>query len=334
VLHSLRYQRVAVSEPGPRLPRFTATGFLDGIFIASYNSERGWVEPQELWMAAGAEPGYWDTETEISERYQHVDPMDLGMLQKQYNQSTGLHTLQVVSGCDLLSNGSIHGSDRYGYDGRDFISFDLGSESFVAADRTAEIIKRLWESDGITVPELKNELGHTCLEVLKKHVRYGQKVLERKEPPNVHVSGKEEHEILTLSCQVYGFYPSTIGISWLKGDEIQDQETQWGGIVPNSDGTFHTWARIEARPVEWEQYRCRVEHPGMPQPGIFAWEPESSRNLTLVVTLSVIAAVLLVLLIGSVIWKFQRGNTWDGGWEGVQIHLATFQESSTMGANP
>lgn len=200
----------------------------------------------------------------------------------------GLHTLQVVSGCDLLSNGSVHGSDRYGYDGRDFISFDLGSGSFVAADGTAQIIKRLWESDGITVPELKHELGHTCVEVLKKHVRYGREALEHKgggkipmgmgelgnvgfgrvefgntgilmgilfmdltlipfpwefcgwlpllshslgnsedgshchpipmgipwmhlsiipfpAAPNVHVSGKVEHEILTLSCRTYGF---------------------------------------------------------------------------------------------------------------------------------
>ncbi|NXO09512.1 HA1F protein, partial [Oriolus oriolus] len=315
VLHSLCYLRVTVSEPSPGLPLFTAMGYLDGIPLASYNSERGRVEPQALWREAGAEPGYWDAETEISERYQHVDPIDLEMLQRQYNQSRGLHTMQVVSGCDLLSNGSIHGSDRYGYDGRDFISFDLGSESFVAADDTAQIIKKLWESDGITVPELKHELGHTCVEVLKKHVRYGREVLEHKVAPNVHVSGKVEHEILTLSCHAYGFYPSTIAVSWMKGDEIRDQETEWGEIAPNSDGTFHTWARIKAQPEEREQYRCRVEHPGMPEPGIFTWEPESGGNLTLVVAMSIIAAILvLIALVGFGVWKFQLGNTRDGGW--------------------
>ncbi|NXY11683.1 HA1F protein, partial [Pteruthius melanotis] len=312
VLHSLHYLRVTVSEPSPGLPRFMAVGYLDGIPFASYNSERGWVEPQTLWMEAGAEPGYWDTETEINKRYQHVDPIDLEMLQRQYNQSRGLHTLQVVSGCDLLSNGSIHGSDRYGYDGRDFISFNLGSKSFVAADGTAQIIKRLWESDGITVPELKHELGHTCVEVLKKHVKYGQEALECKVGPKVHVSGKVEHEILTLSCHAYGFYPKTITVNWMKGDEIWDQETEWGEIAPNSDATFHTWARIKARPEEQEQYRCRVEHPGMTEPRIFSWEPESSRNLTLAVAVSVIAAIV-VIPIGFCIWKLHPGNTQDGG---------------------
>ncbi|NXF00149.1 HA1F protein, partial [Menura novaehollandiae] len=220
----------------------------------------------------------------------------------------GLHTLQAVLGCDLLSNGSVRGSYRHGYDGRDFISFELGSGSFVAADGAAQVTKRRWEHEGVEAERLTNYLGHTCVEWLWKYVGYGQEALERKEAPDVHVSGKEEHGILTLSCHAYGFYPSTIGISWMKGDEIQDQETQWGGIVPNSDSTFHTWARIEALPEEREQYRCRVEHPAMLEPRIFTWEPESGGNLILVVAVSVIAAIVVfMLLIGFGVWKLQSG---------------------------
>ncbi|XP_027528428.1 class I histocompatibility antigen, F10 alpha chain-like isoform X2 [Neopelma chrysocephalum] len=155
------------------------------------------------------------------------------------------------------------------------------------------------------VEELTNLLEHTCLEVLRKHVWYGQEALERKEPPDVHVSGKVEHGILTLSCRVYGFYPGIIGINWLKGDEIRDQETEWGGIVPNSDGTFHSWARIEALPGQREQYRCRVEHAGMPEPGIFVWEPESGWNSTpVLVAVSVIAAIIIIIIIGLILMRF------------------------------
>uniref|UniRef100_A0A8C3QKY6 Immunoglobulin C1-set domain-containing protein n=1 Tax=Cyanoderma ruficeps TaxID=181631 RepID=A0A8C3QKY6_9PASS len=68
------------------------------------------------------------------------------------------------------------------------------------------------------------------------------------EPPDVHVSGKEEHGTLILFSHTYGFYPNTIAVNWMKGDEIWDQETEWGGVVPNSDGAFHTWASIEAVP--------------------------------------------------------------------------------------
>ncbi|XP_027562751.1 class I histocompatibility antigen, F10 alpha chain-like, partial [Neopelma chrysocephalum] len=129
------------------------------------------------------------------------------------------------------------------------------------------------------------------------------------DPPDVHVSGKEEHGILTLSCHTYGFYPGMIGINWLKGDEVRDQETEWGGIVPNSDGTFQSWARIEALPGEQEQYRCRVEHAGMPEPGIFAWEPESVWNsIPVLVAVSVIAAIIIIGLLGVGVWKLRCGK--------------------------
>ncbi|NXY38833.1 HA1F protein, partial [Pomatorhinus ruficollis] len=340
VLHSLRYLDVAVSEPSLGIPQFMAIGFVDGIPFMRYNSERGWAEPLTQWMKDGAEPEYWDRNTQISERNQHVGAVALEILRDRYNQSRGLHTWLRVVGCDLLSDGSVCGSSRHGYDGRDFISFDLGSRSFVVADGAAEVTRRRWEHEGTEAERLTNYLKHECPEWLQKYVRYGQKELEHKEPPDVHVSGKEEHGMLTLSCHAYGFYPNTIAVNWMKGDEIWDQETEWGGVVPNSDGTFHTWARIKALPEEREQYRCRVEHPGMPEPGIFAWgeagnvgignsqmgiplplltflhfpESTSGGNLTVVVAVSIIAAILiLIVLIGFIVWKLQSGNTQDGG---------------------
>ncbi|NXG02260.1 HA1F protein, partial [Sakesphorus luctuosus] len=220
----------------------------------------------------------------------------------------GFHTMQEVYGCALLSDGTVRGSFRYGYDGRDFISLELGSESFVAADSGAQVTKRKWEHEGIKAEHWTNYLEHTCPEWLRKYVRYGREALERKEPPDVRVSGREEHGILTLSCHAYGFYPGIIGINWMKGDEIRDQETEWGGIVPNSDGTFHSWARIEGLPGEQEQYRCRVEHAGMPEPGIFSWEPESIWNSTpVVVALSIIVGIIIISLIGFGVWKLQSG---------------------------
>ncbi|XP_071416387.1 class I histocompatibility antigen, F10 alpha chain-like [Pithys albifrons albifrons] len=313
VLHSLWYQFVAVSEPSPGVPQFMSMGFLDGIPITRYDSERGRMEPQTPWMEKGVEPGFWDGQTEINERNQHVTADHLETLRDRYNQSGGLHTVQRVSGCDLLSNGSVHRTLRYIYDGRDFLSFSPETKSFVAADAAAQVTQRKWRSEGYEA--LQDELAQTCAEWLQKYIGYGQEALERKEPPDVHVSGKEEHGILTLSCHACGFYPGIIGISWMKGDEIRDQETEWGGVVPNSDGTFHSWARIEALPGEWEQYRCRVEHAGMPEPGIFAWEPESNWNSTpVVVALSVIAAIIIISLMGFGVWRLQSGRREKKGY--------------------
>ncbi|NXG99367.1 HA1F protein, partial [Loxia leucoptera] len=98
----------------------------------------------------------------------------------RYNQSGGFHTIQWLSGCDLLSDGSVRGSQRAGYDGRDFISFDLESGRFVAADSAAEITRRRWEQEGKEAEGRTNYLKHVCPEWLRKYVGYGQKELERK----------------------------------------------------------------------------------------------------------------------------------------------------------
>ncbi|XP_036261245.1 class I histocompatibility antigen, F10 alpha chain-like isoform X3 [Molothrus ater] len=314
VLHSLHYLSVAVSEPSPGIPQFMSIGYLDGIPFARYDSERGRAEPLTQWMKDGVEPEYWESETQINVRNQHISARDLETLRERYNQSRGLHTNLRVYGCDLLSDGSVRGSERHSYDGRDFISFDLGSRRWVAADSAAEITRRRWEEEGTMAEAQTNYLNHICPEWLQKYVGYGQKELERKEPPDVHVSGREEHGMLILSCHAYGFYPNTITVSWMKEGETLDQETEWGGIVPNSDGTFHTWARIEALPEEQEQYRCRVEHPGMPEPGIFAWEPTSGGNLSMVVSVSVIAAILILIFIGFGVWKLQSGRRDRNGY--------------------
>ncbi|XP_071415805.1 class I histocompatibility antigen, F10 alpha chain-like isoform X1 [Pithys albifrons albifrons] len=315
VLHSLRFQHVTVSEPSPGVPQHLSVGFLDGIPFMRYDSEGGQMEPQTPWMEKGFEPGFWDGQTKIAEVHRRWAADSLETLRVRYNHSRGLHTLQWVSGCDLLSDGTVQGSDRYSYNGRDFLSSELGSKNFVPANVAAQVTKRKGEYEWIEVEEWTKYLGLTCPEWLQIFIRYGQEALERKEPPDVHVSGKEEHGILTLSCHAYGFYPGIIGISWMKGDEIWDQETEWGGIVPNSDGTFHSRARIEALPGEWEQYRCRVEHAGMPEPGIFAWEPESIWNSTpVVVALSVIAAIIIISLMGFGVWKLQSGKRERNGY--------------------
>ncbi|XP_029814825.1 major histocompatibility complex class I-related gene protein-like, partial [Manacus vitellinus] len=154
-LHSLHFLSIAVTEPSPGIPQFMVLGYVDGIPISRYDSERGRVEPLTPWMAAGGSP--W---------IQSHPP--------------GLHTRQRLYGCDLLSDGSVRGYNQIGYDGRDFISFELGSRRFVAADGAAQITKRKWEHDGIEVDYWRNYLENTCLEWLQKFVRYGREALERK----------------------------------------------------------------------------------------------------------------------------------------------------------
>uniref|UniRef100_A0A8D2P3H4 MHC class I-like antigen recognition-like domain-containing protein n=1 Tax=Zosterops lateralis melanops TaxID=1220523 RepID=A0A8D2P3H4_ZOSLA len=76
-----------MTEPSPGVPQFMAIGFVDGIPFVRYNSERGQMEPLTQWMKDGAEPEYWDGQTQRVVRKQHVHARNLKTVQERYNQS-------------------------------------------------------------------------------------------------------------------------------------------------------------------------------------------------------------------------------------------------------
>ncbi|KAM9263851.1 class I histocompatibility antigen, F10 alpha chain-like isoform 2-T2 [Morus bassanus] len=302
-LHSLRYFDVGVSEPSPGVPRFTVVGYVDQNAFVRYDSEMRKMKPRAQWMAANADQQYWESQTQIGESNQEVTRGNLDTALRRYNQSGGAHTLQHMYGCDLLEDGSTRGFYQEAYDGRDFIAFDMNTMTFTAADVGAQITKRKWEEDGTVAEGFKHYLENDCIEALRKYVSYGQAVLERKEPPTVRVSGKEAQGILTLHCRAYGFYPRPITISWLKDGEVRDGETERGSIAPNSDGTYYTWASIEARPEDKDKYRCHVEHASLLEPVLSAWELES--NLLTIVPPVALAILVIADIAGFTFWKWK-----------------------------
>uniref|UniRef100_A0A8B9BBY9 Ig-like domain-containing protein n=1 Tax=Anser brachyrhynchus TaxID=132585 RepID=A0A8B9BBY9_9AVES len=220
---------------------------------------------------------------------------------------SGFHTLQYMYGCDLLEDGSIRGFMQDAYEGRDFLTFDKDTLTFTAADAGAQITKRKWEEEGTYPEQMKHYLENTCIEWLRKYVSYGKAVLERRERPEVQVSGMEADRILTLSCRAHGFYPRPISISWLKDGVVQEQETQRGSTVPNSDGTYHAWATIDVLPGDKDKYQCRVEHASLPQPGLFSWEPQSNL-IPIVAGVAVAVVAVIAALAGFAVWKSKQGS--------------------------
>uniref|UniRef100_A0A8B9PSC8 MHC class I antigen n=1 Tax=Apteryx owenii TaxID=8824 RepID=A0A8B9PSC8_APTOW len=268
--HSLRYFYTGVSEPSPGLPAFVAVGYVDGETIVHYDSETRRKVPRAAWMADNLDQQYWDHKTERCKNWQQIFHVGLDTLQKRYNQSGGYHTVQGMYGCDILENGGIQGFEQYAYDGRDFLALDKDTLTFTAADAGAEITKREREA-AAEAERWKRYLETACIEELRKYVKYGKATLERRERPAVQVSGKESHGLLTLSCRAHGFYPRSIAIDWLRKGRVQAQETKRGSTAPNSDGTYHAWASIEALAAEKDEYQCCVEHASLLEPGLFSW---------------------------------------------------------------
>ncbi|XP_046757385.1 major histocompatibility complex-Y, class I heavy chain, 15 isoform X2 [Gallus gallus] len=316
--HSLRYFKTRMTDPGPGMPQFVIVGYVDGELLWNYNSLCRTVRPIMGWLPQ-EDQEHWDAETKKARDVELDFYEFLGRLQVHYNKSGGSHTLQKMIGCDILEDGSIRGYVQYAFDGRDFLAFDMDKMTFTAADAVAEISKRRWEEEGIYTEGCKHELGTICVQNLRRYLEHGKAVLKRRERPEVRVWGKEANGILTLSCRAYGFYPRPIAISWMKDGMVRDQETHWGGIVPNSDGTYHASAAIDVLPEDGDKYRCRVEHASLPQPGLFSWEPQP--NLIPVVAGVVVTTVAVIAsVIGLVVWKSKSGKEKKKSYEAAAGH--------------
>nr|AWY93798.1 MHC class I antigen [Anas platyrhynchos] len=329
--HSLRYFETAVSDPSPGVPQYVAVGYVDGEAFTYYDSETRRTEPRVDWIAAHTDQQYWDMVTGIFQDTEQNYRMNLDTLRERYNQSRGSYTVQVMYGCDLLEDGSIRGFDQHSYNGKDFIALDKDTLTYTAADAGAQITKRKWEEDGTVAERRKYYLENTCIEWLRKYVSYGKDVLERRERPEVRVSGMEANKIQALSCRAHGFYPRPISISWLKDGVVQEQETQRGSTVPNSDGTYHIWATIDVVPGDQDKYQCRVEHASLPQPGLFSWEPQSNL-IPIVAGVSVAVVAVIAALAGFAVWKSKQGKKEKG--YNVAPGSDGGSDSSNAGSNP
>ncbi|XP_060094437.1 class I histocompatibility antigen, F10 alpha chain-like [Heteronotia binoei] len=300
--HSLRYFEMGMSEPSQGLPQFIAVGYVDEQPISRYDSITRRNVPRVPWMekVEDYEAGLWERTNQILQSTEYVFRTSLEILRGRYNQSReGLHTLQWMSGCEVGPEGQLsRGHYQYAYDGEDFLALDRQTLSWTARVPQAQETKRRWEGEPQWAQRFNAYLEEECVEWLQRYLGYGNETQQKTEAPMARVARKKGHDGQeTLFCQLYGFYPKEIEVAWMKDGEDQKPETYSGGVVPNSDGTYHTWLSIEVDPKERDRYRCRVGHDSLPEPLDLAWE-EPGSNVGLILNI-----IIVVLLAAATIMK-------------------------------
>ncbi|XP_062978999.1 H-2 class I histocompatibility antigen, Q9 alpha chain-like isoform X2 [Elgaria multicarinata webbii] len=309
--HSLRFFYTGVSEPGQGLPRFIIVGYVDDQLFAQYDSDTRRGRPRMPWMEKlrREDLQFWDMLNQRAREHEQRSSVDLVNVPKNYNQSGGFHTWQLMYGCELRGDGSKGGYDQSGYDGRDYLAFDKETLTWTAADVPAQNTKRKWEAERAFAQHEKAYLEEECIEWLRRYLDYGKETLLRTDPPVGKVTrvAKATHdEMETLVCQAHGFYPKEIDATWTRDGENMDHVTFRKSVAPNSDGTYHTWLSIEIDPKERDHYRCHLDHAGLSKPLVLAWEEPEGWQVSVIVGIivGILAAVLLVT--GIVYWIRKR----------------------------
>uniref|UniRef100_A0A672FT71 Ig-like domain-containing protein n=1 Tax=Salarias fasciatus TaxID=181472 RepID=A0A672FT71_SALFA len=169
---------------------------------------------------------------------------------------SGLHIVQVMTGCQWDDEtDEVNGFEQYGYDGEDFLSFDMKTETWIAPRPQAVTIKhRLNNNRGYKVHQ-NHYFTKECRHWLKKFLDYGENL------PSVSLLQKTPSSPLT--CHATGFYPDRADLFWKKDEEELHEDVVKGEILPNHDGSFQMSVDLDLsglKDEDWGRYSCVQNH--------------------------------------------------------------------------
>ncbi|XP_053190678.1 class I histocompatibility antigen, F10 alpha chain-like [Scomber japonicus] len=198
----------------------------------------------------------WYTQRCLLNQYIYKAYIDI--LKKQLNQTGDVHILQRMYGCEWDDEtGEVDGFVQLGYDGEDFIAFDLKTLTWIAPKPEAVITKHSWDRDRPGNERWKYLLTQHHPELVKIYLDYGKSSLLRTELPSVFLLQKTPSS--PVSCFATGFYPDRADIFWRKDGEELHEDVELGEILPNHDGSFQMSVDLNlssVTPEDWRRYEC------------------------------------------------------------------------------
>ncbi|XP_042292277.1 class I histocompatibility antigen, F10 alpha chain-like isoform X1 [Thunnus maccoyii] len=259
VKHSLKI--FATTSSGVKnFPDYVGVGLVDEVQWGYCDSISKTVEAKQDWSQKMFEddPQYleWCTQQCVLDQYDHKAHIDI--LKQQLNQTEGVHIFQMMNSCEWDDEtGEVNGFVQFGYDGEDFIAFDLKTLTWIAPKPQAVITKDQWDRDRALNERWNYFLTQQFPEFLKKYLDLGKSSLLRTELPSVSLLQKTPSS--PVSCHATGFHPHRAMMFWRKDGEELYEDVEHGEILPNHDGSFQMSVDLNlssVKPEDWRRYEC------------------------------------------------------------------------------
>ncbi|XP_048472677.1 LOW QUALITY PROTEIN: class I histocompatibility antigen, F10 alpha chain-like [Rhincodon typus] len=292
--HSLRYFLTAMT-PVSGFPQFVIVGYVDGVQFIKYDSDWKVLIPREQWMVESEGRKAWARKLYLAQLQELDFRAFVPRIMERINQTSGIYTYQMMTGCDLRGDVAMVGFNQYAWNGRDVLSFDREHMVWVSPVPWGESIKNRWDQDVLGNRQWKQYLEEECGTWLRKYLEYGQKELEVVAPI---VSFTRLGDSNQLSCLITGFYPQAIEVT-LWRDGVLIDETLSTGILPNYDRTYQIRKWIEFDPEDQAEYSCRVEHSGLEEKLVVIYDTKSHSQVFVTwIVLGVLG--IIALAVGAV----------------------------------
>ncbi|KAM3597035.1 uncharacterized protein V6R79_025104 [Siganus canaliculatus] len=315
-IHTLKYFYTGSTEV-PNFPEFVSVGLVDYVQTDYYDSNIMRSVPKQDWMdrVTADDPQYWAEEIRNLIAQQQSFKANIGILKQRFNQTGGVHINQWMYGCEWDDETeAVNGFNQFSYDGEDWLSFDLKTETWVAPKPQAVITKQKWDKDtGMTVQK-QNYLTKICPEWLKKYVDYGKDTLMRTELPSVSLLQKTSSS--PVRCLATGFYPKTASLVWRRDGVEIHEDVEHGEILPNQDGTFQMSVDLDVSSVraeDWGKLECVFQLSGVKEDMVTRLDRAGIRTnevnaSSIAIIVAVVAALVLLAIAGIGFFIYRKKN--------------------------
>ncbi|CAL8238644.1 unnamed protein product, partial [Lota lota] len=266
VIHSLKYFYTGSSGVST-FPEFVVVGMVDEVQMVHYDSNSKRIVIKQAWMdqVTRDDPDYLESETRIALSNQQQYKVRIETLKKRFNQTGGAHIFQNMYGCEWdEEDGTTDGYEQFGYDGEDFISFDLRTLTWIAPVPQAVPTKQMWDQDRAENERWKKYFTKECVDWLKKYLAYGKSNLQRTEVPRVFLLQRGPSS--PVVCHATGFCPDRVVVFWRRDGQELQEHVDHGEVLPNHNGTFQVSVDLDLTSVpqeDWGRYECVVQLKGI-----------------------------------------------------------------------
>nr|BAJ07299.1 classical MHC class I molecule, alpha-chain [Oryzias latipes] len=314
VTHSLKYFYTS-SSGIPNFPEYLSVGYVDDVQISHCDSITKTSVAKQEWMKKVTDeyPDYWEEETETCLEKQQAFKESIRVTKDRFNQTKGFHVFQRMYGCEWNDETKkVKGLEQFGYNGEDFLAFDLTTESWIAVKHQAFVTKQKWDHSKHIAEYEKSYLTTECVKWLQMYLRYQAKSLMKTVLPSVSLLQKSSSS--AVSCHATGFYPDRAELLWRRDGEEIHEGVEKGQILPNNDGTFQMSVDLQPPSGEdMQRYECVFQLSGVKEDVITKLEKAKIRtnedsSSQMLIIIGVLAAVIAVILSVSAFILYKKKN--------------------------